>query len=98
MPVAPGSMYGSWQSKLFNGALAGVITAGRFLPYIIHGTALYSSVGTLDYAARKLGIPTTLYDIGEKIGFTNFGKREKLRIGRKIKKNRRQYRVKRLFI
>lgn len=62
----------SWWNVGINSAIVGGYVATKFIP-------LYSSVSTLEYGARKLGIPTTLYDIGERIGFTDFEKRKKIR-------------------
>lgn len=74
-----------------NSAITGGYIASKFLP-------LYGTVSSLEYAARSVGIPTTLYDIGERIGFTNFEKRKRLRRVMKRAKPQRRYRVKRLWL
>lgn len=65
--------------RVLNITADAVFRGVKYLPYIAQFGVLYGQVGLAEKAVRTLGIPTTLYDIGETIGFTNFGKTDRYR-------------------
>lgn len=99
MPWGSNGVFGAGNEirrRVLNLTADAVFTGAKYLPYIAEAGVLYGQVGLAEKAVRSLGIPTTLYDIGERIGFTNFEKRKRIRRGMKVRRGR--YRVNRLWI